>query len=215
MYVHKIGYILYRYIYIWIYISYISYVYVYIDIYTYIGTVTETAPRVQSTQELIDKNNGHSSGSKRKSRGDYDLDDPPPSNSDPSVSSSSSSKAYSEIEATASRKTSSIGKPISLPAVIPLEVKQKGWAKGTGFGRGHGLQQWDIAQHTIAQAEKDRLLNHLLSQVLIEMRKIIDGRSTDDPAYFNRLQDVVEKSCLIPLLEAHVRYIYIYEYVCI
>eukprot|EP00596_Hydrurales_sp_CCMP1899_P003448 CAMPEP_0119034432 /NCGR_PEP_ID=MMETSP1177-20130426/1418_1 /TAXON_ID=2985 /ORGANISM="Ochromonas sp, Strain CCMP1899" /LENGTH=870 /DNA_ID=CAMNT_0006991857 /DNA_START=320 /DNA_END=2929 /DNA_ORIENTATION=- len=159
-----------------------------------LGTVTETPPRVQNTQELIGKNNGRSSGSKRKSQGDYDLDDPPPpSMSDPSVTSSLSTSTISGF-----------GKPIFLPT-IPLEVKQEGWAKGTGFGHGQRVQQWDIAQHTIAQVEKDRLLNHLLSQVLIEMKKIIDGRSTDDPSYFNRLQDVVEKSCLIPLLEAHVR----------
>jgi hypothetical protein len=182
-----------------------------------LGTVTETAPRVQCTQEILDRNNGRSSGSKRKSRGDdssgryYQREDVDESSSDPSiVSSSSSGKAQTEVQTTVTTEPSAVsgfGKPISLPTVISVEVKEKGWAKGIGYGHGHGqrLQQWDIAQHTIAQAEKDRLLNHLLSEVLIEIKKIIDGKSTDDPAYYNRLQDVVEKSCLIPLLEEHVK----------
>lgn len=72
----------------------------------------------------------------------------------------------------------------------------KFWARGTGYGHGHTSKvDWDVQAYLAAQKQKDRETQSIIESIIVELE------TPDQNVQF----EVVEESCLVPVLENYFR----------
>jgi ubiquitin-protein ligase len=102
--------------------------------------------------------------------------------------------------APAANDPSSVGTTTSTVIVSNEDKNNLYWAKGTGFGTGSTMQQWDAEKTLVQQKMEEEHVTCILEIISIYIERCGDGESIDE-----QIVELIDHSCIINALSSYLR----------